>query len=117
MVVVEEDVVEMVVIGMICQSSLVPHACPVLTPHHFICFCVSLVCILHLPHLQGYHAPLDLYASINTQPVLSHVRTLEEVNLCVGKEWYRVPSSFFLPDKRWAPFRMQDSSVIYTRGL
>lgn len=50
---------------------------------------------------KGYHAPLDLYASISTQPILSRVRTLDEVNLCVGKEWYRVPSSFFLPDKRW----------------
>ena len=23
-----------------------------------------------------------------------------EINLCVGKEWHRFPSSFFLPDKR-----------------
>lgn len=56
--------------------------------------------------LAGYHAPLDLYASISTQPILSRVRTLDEVNLCVGKEWYRVPSSFFLPDKRWVSFRI-----------
>lgn len=23
------------------------------------------------------------------------------INLCVGKEWYRFPSSFFLPSERW----------------
>ena len=25
----------------------------------------------------------------------------EEFNVCVGKEWYRFPSSFFLPGDNW----------------
>jgi len=25
----------------------------------------------------------------------------KEINLCVGKEWYRFPSSFFLPSERY----------------
>ena len=26
----------------------------------------------------------------------------KEINLCVGKEWYRFPSSFFLPSERYS---------------
>lgn len=51
----------------------------------------------------GYHAPLDLYVELNHMS-----STLEDpfpadkhINLCVGKEWYRFPSSFFLPSERW----------------
>jgi len=29
------------------------------------------------------------------------VEQLKEVNLCVGKEWYRFSSSFFLPNEKW----------------
>jgi alpha-1,2-mannosyltransferase len=25
----------------------------------------------------------------------------QSVNVCVGKEWHRYPSSFFLPDNNW----------------
>ena len=45
---------------------------------------------------QGYHSSMDLYptllqASKQMQPQHS------EVHVCVGKEWYRFPSNFFLP--------------------
>lgn len=30
------------------------------------------------------------------QPIYS------DVNVCVGKEWYRFPNSFFLPGHRWS---------------
>lgn len=73
------------------------HALPLMVVVVHALLSISRVVMLY----KGYHAPLDLYASISTQPVLSQVRALDEVNLCVGKEWYRVPSSFFLPDKRW----------------
>ena len=25
----------------------------------------------------------------------------DPINVCIGKEWHRFPSSFFLPDNRW----------------
>ncbi|EEB05328.1 mannosyltransferase complex subunit Alg9 [Schizosaccharomyces japonicus yFS275] len=40
---------------------------------------------------MNYASPMDLYASIPT-PEEGKAR------VCVGKEWYRYPSSFFLPD-------------------
>ncbi|XP_062894824.1 alpha-1,2-mannosyltransferase ALG9 isoform X1 [Mobula hypostoma] len=50
---------------------------------------------------RGYHAPLDLYPEfhrIATDPSTHTVPEGRPVNVCVGKEWYRFPSSFLLPD-------------------
>ena len=47
----------------------------------------------------GYSAPIHLYSSLNSRLTLTHTSQLREVNLCVGKEWYRFPSSFFLPQR------------------
>ncbi|XP_056314550.1 alpha-1,2-mannosyltransferase ALG9 [Danio aesculapii] len=50
---------------------------------------------------RGYHAPLDLYPEfhrIAKDPAIHTVPEGRLVNVCVGKEWYRFPSSFFLPN-------------------
>uniref|UniRef100_A0A8C7A2K8 Mannosyltransferase n=1 Tax=Neovison vison TaxID=452646 RepID=A0A8C7A2K8_NEOVI len=50
---------------------------------------------------KGYHGPLDLYPEfyrIATDPAIHTVPEGRTVNVCVGKEWYRFPSSFLLPD-------------------
>ncbi|XP_048683444.2 alpha-1,2-mannosyltransferase ALG9 isoform X4 [Caretta caretta] len=50
---------------------------------------------------KGYHGPLDLYPEfhrIATDPTIHTVPEGRPVNVCVGKEWYRFPSSFLLPD-------------------
>ena len=50
----------------------------------------------------GYHTPLDLYPNLYAIAEDTEIHTLagdKVVNVCVGKEWYRYPSSFFLPDK------------------
>ncbi|XP_015238314.1 PREDICTED: alpha-1,2-mannosyltransferase ALG9 [Cyprinodon variegatus] len=49
---------------------------------------------------RGYHAPLDLYPEfhrIAKDPTLHSVPNGIPVSVCVGKEWYRFPSSFLLP--------------------
>ncbi|KAM3601701.1 uncharacterized protein V6R79_017087 [Siganus canaliculatus] len=49
---------------------------------------------------RGYHAPLDLYPEfhrIAKDPTLHSVPEGRPVSVCVGKEWYRFPSSFLLP--------------------
>uniref|UniRef100_A0A3P9HZX3 Mannosyltransferase n=1 Tax=Oryzias latipes TaxID=8090 RepID=A0A3P9HZX3_ORYLA len=49
---------------------------------------------------RGYHAPLDLYPEfhrIAKDPTLHLVPEGRPVSVCVGKEWYRFPSSFLLP--------------------
>ncbi|XP_052385135.1 alpha-1,2-mannosyltransferase ALG9 isoform X7 [Oncorhynchus keta] len=50
---------------------------------------------------RGYHAPLDLYPEfhrISRDPSLHAVPKGRPVSVCVGKEWYRFPSSFLLPN-------------------
>ncbi|XP_075047014.1 alpha-1,2-mannosyltransferase ALG9 isoform X1 [Mixophyes fleayi] len=50
---------------------------------------------------RGYHAPLDLYPEfyrIAKDPSIHTVPESKTVNVCVGKEWYRFPSHFLLPD-------------------
>uniref|UniRef100_A0A4W2GFI5 Mannosyltransferase n=2 Tax=Bos TaxID=9903 RepID=A0A4W2GFI5_BOBOX len=50
---------------------------------------------------RGYHGPLDLYPEfyrIATDPTIHSVPEGRPVNVCVGKEWHRFPSSFLLPD-------------------
>jgi len=55
----------------------------------------------------GYHAPLDVFSDLYNdayQESEDHPPPFglnEEVNICVGKEWYRFPSSFFLPSEKW----------------
>ncbi|XP_051903118.1 alpha-1,2-mannosyltransferase ALG9 isoform X1 [Hippocampus zosterae] len=49
---------------------------------------------------RGYHAPLDLYPEflrIAKDTTLHTVPEGRPVSVCVGKEWYRFPSSFLLP--------------------
>lgn len=56
--------------------------------------CVSLY--------QNYHAPMDVYMQLHSlyrdTPPLPAKQT---IRLCAGKEWYRYPSSFFLPTDQW----------------
>ncbi|XP_018081400.1 alpha-1,2-mannosyltransferase ALG9-like isoform X1 [Xenopus laevis] len=50
---------------------------------------------------RGYHAPLDLYPEFHQiagDPTVHTVPEGRTVNVCVGKEWYRFPSNFLLPD-------------------
>ncbi|KAF6203638.1 hypothetical protein GE061_001970, partial [Apolygus lucorum] len=48
-----------------------------------------------------YHAPMDTYMELSKMTAEGNLPTLNHFNICVGKEWYRFPSSFFLPDDRW----------------
>ncbi|XP_066267856.1 alpha-1,2-mannosyltransferase ALG9-like isoform X2 [Branchiostoma lanceolatum] len=62
----------------------------------------GLLCVSRSVALfQGYHAPLDLYPELQRiveDPAVHRMDPSREVNLCVGKEWYRYPNSFFLPE-------------------
>ncbi|KAI9095966.1 putative alpha-1,2-mannosyltransferase [Phlyctochytrium arcticum] len=45
-----------------------------------------------------YHAPLSVMAHARTLPAPdSNSRGWQESTLCIGKEWYRFPSHYFLP--------------------
>eukprot|EP00455_Lapot_gusevi_P029798 TRINITY_DN3193_c0_g2_i5.p1 TRINITY_DN3193_c0_g2~~TRINITY_DN3193_c0_g2_i5.p1 ORF type:complete len:209 (+),score=64.21 TRINITY_DN3193_c0_g2_i5:45-629(+) len=49
----------------------------------------------------NYSAPLYVYGTLsNIQQRLTATYRFNDTNVCVGKEWYRFPSSFFLPHNR-----------------
>jgi alpha-1,2-mannosyltransferase len=50
--------------------------------------------------IAGYHAPLDLFMELNNLSAEKNLRSEQTINVCTGKEWYRFPSSFFLPDNQ-----------------
>ncbi|PXF45453.1 Alpha-1,2-mannosyltransferase ALG9 [Gracilariopsis chorda] len=57
-----------------------------------------------LMQVTSFRAPLSVYQDLS-QIELNTVGNLtkqgHEINICVGKEWYRFPSSFFLPDRHF----------------
>eukprot|EP00761_Pharyngomonas_kirbyi_P009380 gb/GECH01009396.1/.p1 GENE.gb/GECH01009396.1/~~gb/GECH01009396.1/.p1 ORF type:complete len:596 (+),score=88.29 gb/GECH01009396.1/:1-1788(+) len=46
----------------------------------------------------NYGAPLKIYSELYNLPELENPS--KEINVCVGKEWYRFPSSFFFPSDK-----------------
>ena len=51
----------------------------------------------------GYSAPMQVYGKLYGHlSTFSKDVTGENENVCVGKEWYRFPSHFFIPSERHA---------------
>eukprot|EP00911_Craspedida_sp_UC1_P002866 UC1_evm1s2099 len=52
---------------------------------------------------RGYHAPLEVYGQLGMGALEARfpTRTHDRVRVCIGKEWYRFPSAFFLPSGRY----------------
>jgi alpha-1,2-mannosyltransferase len=46
----------------------------------------------------NYHAPFIIYGNLYND-LIREGKSNESINICVGKEWYRFPSSFFLPSE------------------
>lgn len=64
----------------------------------FISLHITLGISRSLALYKGYHAPFDVYMEVNRMAQDPSFRPPNQsINLCVGKEWYRFPSSFFLP--------------------
>lgn len=75
------------------------HTSLIVFPVVFITSLLGVTRILAL--YKGYHAPMDTYMELSKMSAEGNLPTLNYFNICVGKEWYRFPSSFFLPDDRW----------------
>lgn len=50
---------------------------------------------------NGYHAPMDIFMELSGLQGTGDLPKRGSINVCVGKEWHRFPSSFFLPDDRF----------------
>lgn len=67
-----------------------------------IVFVTSLLSVSRtLAVYKGYHAPMDTYMELSKMSAEGSLPSLSYFNICVGKEWYRYPSSFFLPNQKW----------------
>lgn len=49
----------------------------------------------------NYHAPIDVMLDLNTFHLENPPPDNTQYNVCVGKDWYRFPSSFFLPSSHY----------------
>ena len=67
--------------------------------HSLLYFFVDISRIFAL--YRNYHAPLDLLIELNRYPHEANVPERAIINVCMGKDWHRYPSSFFLPNKNW----------------
>lgn len=54
--------------------------------------------------MTAYSAPLSVYAPLQHQSELMHADQSAISNVCLGKEWYRFPSSYLLPDNMRGKF-------------
>lgn len=73
--------------------------------------CVALGASRVMMQVKSFHAPLQVYHYLshhelrdgkgppNAAPQFESQE--REINICVGKEWYRFPTSFFLPHRRF----------------
>lgn len=52
---------------------------------------------------RNYHAPMDTFTELTTsRDILEDPTSKESINVCIGKDWYRFPSSFFLPSTKYS---------------
>ncbi|RNA12060.1 Alpha-1-2-mannosyltransferase [Brachionus plicatilis] len=66
----------------------------------FIHILLSLSRLMAL--LFNYSSTIAVYVKLNNQDVKfssAHLNFKSAINVCVGKEWYRFPSYFFIPEK------------------
>lgn len=65
----------------------------------FVLLAVTVGTLRTLGTVSAFHAPLEIY-----KPLQSPVYADTEATVCLGKEWYRFPSSYFLPKNMRARF-------------
>mmetsp|Transcript_17791 Transcript_17791/g.36923 ORF Transcript_17791/g.36923 Transcript_17791/m.36923 type:complete len:641 (+) Transcript_17791:1254-3176(+) len=61
--------------------------------------------------VRNFQAPLSIYRSLATEELqggegprhlpLTLSTSVSEINICLGREWYRFPSNFFIPSKKY----------------
>ena len=83
----------------------VPINIKVITVITFILVTIALGLVRTIGTITAYEAPLQVY-NILRSPEYENL----EGSVCLGKEWYRFPSSYFLPSKMRAQFVKSDFS-------
>jgi alpha-1,2-mannosyltransferase len=80
-------------------ASKIPRQLKLATVRIFVAGTVALGALRTIGLLTAYSAPLSIYTPLHDQGIAT-----AGDNVCLGKEWYRFPSSYFLPDQVRAKF-------------
>ncbi|XP_068086468.1 alpha-1,2-mannosyltransferase ALG9 [Anabrus simplex] len=80
-------------------SHYLNHTTPIMVAFLAVCSLLGLSRMFALYH--GYHAPFDLFMELNNLNVERNLPPDMQINVCMGKDWYRFPSTFFLPANNW----------------
>lgn len=69
-------------------------------PFMIVLIHASLSILRFLALFNNYSAQMDVFAQLNNPQIKYAIglESKEQVNVCIGKEWYRYSSSFFLPE-------------------
>lgn len=51
---------------------------------------------------RNYHAPMDVFMEFSTSRDILEDQNAKKIDVCVGKDWYRFPSSFFFPSEKYS---------------
>lgn len=65
----------------------------------FVILAISVGTLRTIGTVNAYRAPLQVYSPLRRSEFLN-----SEETVCLGKEWYRFPSSYFLPSRMRAKF-------------
>lgn len=64
-----------------------------------VLFCSAAFAVLRIcGTIASFHAPFTVLHHLNTNSARIHASSPHGLSVCYGKEWYRFPSSFFLPN-------------------
>jgi alpha-1,2-mannosyltransferase len=78
---------------------LIPAKVKLVAVVSFVLLTVNIGLLRIVGMSTAYSAPLRVYASLGSQNISE-----AGASVCIGKEWYRFPSSYFLPDNMRAKF-------------
>lgn len=100
------DALQKIFFRVLCLVKNIPHGVHYLDASLFIMvIAITISTLLGISRTfslyKNYHAPLDLMMELNRFPAEGKISTNAVVNVCFGKDWYRYPSSFFLPNTNW----------------
>lgn len=83
----------------------IPSICKLLAVLAFVIATSALGILRSLALATAYNAPLSIYRPLFQLPLGSmEFRSNSTQNLCLGKEWYRFPSSYHIPQNTRARF-------------
>jgi alpha-1,2-mannosyltransferase len=51
---------------------------------------------------KNYHAPMDVFMELTSSRDILEDIDAKKIDVCIGKDWYRYPSSFFLPSTKYS---------------